>query len=194
MSYLTSCRQHWLNIKQNVKQPLRSRLRLRHSTHVEGCNSLPQLLQITNGFFFPSVLQFEISSFSYEGQVCSRSGLWKEITLTGLSCIGGDCDQYIWLHVCFDVFLHCECVVVLWVLQTVSVTPEESLLSHQQMLWDHKLDTNLFRLVMLNSLFENVDSAVDVFFMRVHRYQSWNLRSQQQLKSLIIRINQRSTI
>lgn len=38
--------------------------------------------------------------------------------------------------------------------------------------------TNLFRLVVLNSLFENVDGAVDVFLVGVHRYQSGNLRSQ----------------
>lgn len=47
------------------------------NTVLQGCNSLPQLLQITNGFFFPSVLQLEIGSFSYKCQVCSRSGLWR---------------------------------------------------------------------------------------------------------------------
>lgn len=46
-----------------------------NSSVLQDCNSLPQLLQITNGFFFPSVLQFEIGCFSYKCQVCSRSGL-----------------------------------------------------------------------------------------------------------------------
>lgn len=41
------------------------------------CYSLPQLLQVAGRFFLPSVLQFEISSFSYERQVSSRSGLLR---------------------------------------------------------------------------------------------------------------------
>lgn len=40
--------------------------------------------------------------------------------------------------------------------------------------------TNLLWLVMLDRLFENVNGAVDVFLVRIHRHQSWNLQSQQQ--------------
>ncbi|KAF3838805.1 hypothetical protein F7725_010573 [Dissostichus mawsoni] len=50
---------------------------LRGRSSWASCNSLPQLLQITDGFFFPTVLQFEIGSFSYKSQVISRSGLWR---------------------------------------------------------------------------------------------------------------------
>lgn len=40
------------------------------------------------------------------------------------------------------------------------------------------IDPNLFRLVVANGLFENVDGAVNVFFMGVHGYQSRNLRTK----------------
>lgn len=75
-----------------------------HLSVLKGCNSLPQLLQITNGFFFPSVLQLEIGSFSYKCQVCSRSGLWRrkhrpitqwkhiQISQTS-SCVGLSCQM-----------------------------------------------------------------------------------------------------
>lgn len=33
---------------------------------------------------------------------------------------------------------------------------------------------------MLDRLFENINGAVDVFLVRIHRHQSWNLQSQQQ--------------
>lgn len=44
----------------------------------QGRDSLPQLLQITDGFLLPSVLEFEIGSFPYERQVRSRPGLKEE--------------------------------------------------------------------------------------------------------------------
>lgn len=139
-------------------------------------NLLPQLLQVTNGFFLTSILQFEVGRFSYECQVSSRSGLWRRRTD--------------WLH-----------RRNIQISQTTSVFPFSLLwlpskhkrqwfffLKHElralhtffihcgvMVLWD----TNLFRLVMPNSLFENVNSTVNVLLVGVHRYQSWNLRSQK---------------
>lgn len=39
--------------------------------------SLPQLLQVNDGFFLPPIFELEVGSFSYQRQVSSRPRLWR---------------------------------------------------------------------------------------------------------------------
>lgn len=153
-----------------------------------GPNSLPQLLQITDGFFFPAVLQFVVGSFSYKRQVYSRSGLWRSenthITHTH-TCwlLRGKLYPQTKLQEAVVLYSLFGCknrngfdTLSSW--KSPFVSPSEQ--KHQQKAKPR--DTDLFRLVVLDSLFEDLDGAVDVFFMGVHRYQSGNLSRRQRLR------------